>query len=597
MASVNALIVEGFPSDSKYWLVFSYGKIFKTGNGSFEIEVILIETTQPENDSFADYFTRVHSYHIIRINLASIKFFHIGSIWHKKKLYRNLLEYRNIERKLFLRNPSLGKSGTLGQIGLSERYWFPDECKDIPVRYFKKGLDYEHNNFDYLIFPCHTIAKYYFFKSDHLIHHVVAGNIEPGNNEVFNPDKSDLFKDENNLNVAVIWLGRKTDNIDAYKAARMAFDSFYLKSARQIYANRIDKGTPDFGSYIDTEFPIESKTYVDVRGRVIILPQGEKKTRFLLVHSIVKCHSKPPFDIVKIASDRDNRGAEITNETKQKDGPPIIINVPVEKNVSTDSLTDNDKYGDLNLKNNPSSKNTEAVIVNVADDEVDNFDPQNISPIDKDYQKYLTKRRVKFSFFESTDLTGSNEGSGSGKLPQAKFRDDLESLDRFNDVFEELDKLLKSIDSKFKDRIVVDYVAPFPFNGVNYVGFSVFPIEKFRKSSQLYNWCHLTMRRRNQWFNPRRVRIVELCIDTVLYAYLIEVERKVKQESTLLYLRDSSYGRIGKDQFKQLLYECVLDKGSWRKVKNRLLEPFYLVPIKHTKPESILKRVLELLER
>jgi hypothetical protein len=32
----------------------------------------------------------------------------------------------------------------LGQFGLREKYWFPDESNDIPVRYFVKDKDYQY---------------------------------------------------------------------------------------------------------------------------------------------------------------------------------------------------------------------------------------------------------------------------------------------------------------------------------------------------------------------------------------------------------------------------------------------------------------------
>jgi hypothetical protein len=572
---------QDLPNDDNYWLVFNWGKVFPTSDGSFAIEVVLAKLTKVTSDVFPDYSIDQSHHQIIKVPLAAIRSIQIGSIWHRQSLFKNLSDYREPTQPIFIKDLSQSSRKKLCEVVDDKEFPYPKYLEALPVRTFSKGVDYQYGRYDLVVFPCSSIVKYYFFKSANLVHHVLSGNLEPGNNKVFDPLKSFIRNNDDGNKEALIWLKKETDNTDDYKIARMAFDDYYLSKAREVYANRLSNIADNF---IDGNFPINDKGEISVRGKSVQVKGSDSKKdfRLLFVYSIHKCLSSPPFHLLIRGSDRDNRKADVDEETKEIEKKLIERRYP---------LQDVDVRSDKSLGSAPSNSNYDNSEIKIDDSEEYNFNSANIIPINKDHQKYITSHNVITTFDDEPNLTISGEKKTNSDSFQAKLVD--EEQERFNSVFEDLSVIINRLQLEIAD-LLIQNVVPFSYAHPDYIGFSIFPISKLKSNRNAYNWCHLTKVYKGYWKNPRRIKIVEISIN-MHFVYVLEVEQRSKDECTLLVLRNFSLDKISNDYLSEILYEAAKKKGVWNKTSALFSGSFEFISMKHTNIDSLFQRVKKII--
>lgn len=546
-----------------------------TGEGSFAIELILVSLKR-STGRLPDLTQQNDQCREVRVPIGALRDFPIGSIWRKKKQVRALKEYRQIER-LFVRDLSKGERGMLGEI-VKENC--PTMAKEIPVLVFrKKSGDYHYTNFDAIIFPLPSIAKYYFFNSHHSIDHVLAGRVEDEYNSFFDPSKSEIFVDENHLRIATIWLKRDTEDSDAFKAARMMFDKYYLYQARLVGKKRADAMREHRSSFIEASFPIEGKSHIDVRGRFF----KEYGATYFFVYSIKKCSSEVPWDKLFFSSDRDNTKSEVNEKTKRvkktsftKGSPIPNGNNSVGSDLSTNSYEPLSKYID--------------------DDEEFTFDTRQIERLPKDFQKYKNLTKVFQKPVNPSGLTSNHERGNDSEKSFLTSRNSP-SKEEPDSVFENLLEVTNRLQSDhLLGKLSMRYLTPFTSEDKNYEGYSIFPLAQLANNRVILNWCHLKKVHKGKWETPRKIRVVEFCVNFLHFSYAVEVQQRVKDELTLLSIRQLSGHKIPIDVFKTLLFDGAKEKCVWRKLKEKYKENYDFVSVRHTSIDALYSRIRERLK-
>lgn len=570
MRTDDEYVYSYLPDGDDAWLVYAWGELFLTGGGSFAIGLILV-LIERSTGSQPDVTQKSEVSVEVRIPIAALSHFPIGSIWRNKKLIRVLSEYRE-PRRLFFEDLSRGEARKLGEV-VTENC--PMHAKDIPVLLFKKKRDYQYTSFDVIIFPRPSIAKYYFFKSHHSIHHVVAGSIEDQYNRFFDPNKSMILIDDKNLKIATIWLERDTEDSDAYKAARMAFDKYYLYKARLVGKKRADAMRENRPAYIEADFPIDGKSYLDVRGRYF----KEKNITYFFVYSIKKCLRKEPWDSLFFSSDRDNTKSEVGEDINQTKKRTQTRRVPITEGINKVGSDSSDSW-------------LESVQKDVMDDEEFNFDLNQIERFPKDFQKYKNLTNISRRPITPGGLTSNHEidGNSDKALLKAQYPN---ALDELENVFEGLNEVTDRLRSRFLDRLEIRYLVPFPNSDKDYEGFSIFPLAQLVNNLIIFNWCHVKKIRKGKWGKPRRIRLIEFCFDSLHYSYVIEVQQRSKDELTLLSIKQRSGHKIPLNVFETLLFDGAREKCVWKNLKGKYEESYDLVSMRHTTVDALYSRIVQ----
>lgn len=562
------------PDDNSIWMVWNWGEIRQTGDGSYEIEIYFIELkAYVESSPYPDYSIVKGTPQVSWHSISNIDLFHIGSIWKNKRLIKNLIDFR-VQKSLKLLNVETNTRQTLGRFlpNETEAFIVPEALHDLPVRVFRREENFSKDSeFDFIILPCNAICDYFYFNSPQLTHFTIGNGLGPGINKVFDSNRSHVTI-ENGIRNAVIWLEKDMEDRDAFQIAQMAFDEYYLMRAREVYALLVNKEAGQEKKYLDCNIPIVDAVNFGVRGRSYKTRANEFKVYY--IYSINYCSLKPPFDDLKVGRDNDGRTAERTNETK-------YLRQLVQKE-SQDTLKN------PRLREEPSNRNIDEVSVRVKKDKNFAFDLDSVKKIEKLTQKYtgsipITEEANSDNLKVSTNV----ESRSQGEIARGRVKIASPNI-RFDDVFKQLFEIQREFKELYPNKkITYTYRSPIPYKGDDYNTFSIFPLSGL--NDEIYRWCHLEEN------NPKRIRVVEVNCDGSVF-YLMEIERKYANGNPLGLLRGKPSVAISNEDFAILLLDVAKKKGSWKQIQTTYDNKYIIVPMNHTKVASMARGILKKLK-
>jgi hypothetical protein len=287
-------IFRNLPEGSAYWIVIAWGKVVNDQDGYYKQEIILKKGSAKDSASKIWNLKDMSKLVYIKINIGSLRVFTPGTIIKKKRIVKFPHEYLQ-KIDIAIENPQAFDKRSLLVLN------FPI-FKDLKRQEMTHSIDkietrtLPYQSFGQLMIPCNVIADYYYYGyGKHLIEAILEGNINPRfavKNDIYNPKR--LRKDVSPTGKVVVRveLQRRMELRDKYKIARLAHDDFFRDKCLDINTT-ILKGTLA-ESYVDTDLPVQGPIVLSVYGVQLNL-QGDST---FLVHSISKCTSQPPFDLV-----------------------------------------------------------------------------------------------------------------------------------------------------------------------------------------------------------------------------------------------------------------------------------------------------------
>lgn len=302
---------QSFPNSNTFWKVISFGEITINPNIKSEpqIEVFVVpyrwaKLSNDLNSSGAFNHEMVTSF---KIGIGQFTNLPLGSILKDKK---NLIQIPNYTKKSITLNVDKNgleiikasskhaiKEQSIGYF-VEKYYKIPEGTENARFLLSQSAKDDDEENPISVIFPCYELLRYYWGTSSDIIKQIVCGGLEIGQNQLYNPDSSMCYLDENE--VAYLRLRKNRLNDDALTIARIPYDKNVYIDTQNIYDSMICHANNGEGGFPLCYFPFQGETTLTVRGKKI--KSGDKW--FFLVYMIESCTGKYPFKLLKF--DRDN---------------------------------------------------------------------------------------------------------------------------------------------------------------------------------------------------------------------------------------------------------------------------------------------------
>lgn len=572
-----------------YWMVLGWGNIVGANRGFHELRVHFVKLSDTlELKKTPDFFhVRMHQSTVV--DIGSLRLFSPGSIWKGQRLIAQLSEYRDLPATftvLDISNSLKGKLGDFFDTG-SNKFFVPEPAREIPVRIFQNKIHYDdHKHRSVVVIPEAAIADYYSFGYFRLIDKVLSGKINT-KNHVFDPSLSSFSMAEDGKILAHVRLEKEMKDYDAFKIARMAHDSYYLKKVREINANMISRSKEGKPVYIESDFPVKGPSELKILGRQV---QTEKGLVYF-AYRIVGCSVRPSFDYLVFS--RDNPGKTSNQEEGKRRNESSIA-----QKVFTEGS--NSELGN----NEPNSKSTD-INESILYSETIPISEDNIVKETDLLTQITDNLPVVFlpaEFVEKLSTRPEKIGNDEVARIVLEFdqRIDKLKIDRFEKQFEFVNKACEILESNLTGELKFRKTLRTPIKNIkaHFQGFSIFPYTRFiEKGSDPnldvhYQWCFLNKSRsknkKNIYYNERRALLIEYLIGPSCF-YIIEVEAKYSSGSHLFILRSKSGNMLIDDYLVEVLFEIANHNGNGKKVKGYFSKSnkFEVGILKHTTQEKL----------
>lgn len=521
------------PEGSGHWIVIAWGKVVNEQTQYYEQEIVLAPWSAKRSPNKIFNLKDPSKVVYVKMDLGSLRAFTPGTIIRRKRIVRYPHEY--LEKiDLHINDPQGLEKGLLVNLydhGLKEVVEFNAVA---PVDRVMTRF-YFNSPFGRLIIPCDAIADYYYYGySKYTIAAIFEGSINPrfaNRNDLYNPKKLSNVVSPTGKAVVRVELQRKMDLRDKYKIARLAYDDFFRDKCLDVNFNIMNGTLAE--SYVDTDFPVNEPIVLSVYGQQLTI---EGNSTFL-VHSIAKCSSKAPFDLVLAAKpfrgkstlpdsggygeDDDTLGlgpkdAPKKNRERKKLEPPATNIIDPE----------------------PSQWNGIPEDVPFVKDQEDNFPDEaainELDLADPEKRDEILKTLLKFGVAPRASTNPKKTGSGNvlpinlsaqgptnprPALPTEAF-----------EIIENMSAFLKTYFQEKKYLTILNLRCPIEEGVDKYSAFPVLEIMKEEadadKKRQYMNYCFLNVQQKRHTHH-RRIFINEFIVSG-RYFYIMDIEPKYK---------------------------------------------------------------------
>ncbi len=576
---VKQLLFDCLPKGNAEWLVIGAGKIINEFKGSYKQQLILRKLSK--NDDPANLKSiRIEKDDIRHaiVDIGSIRIFSPGTIVQNQRIKTFVEEYAK-KKEIVIPAPQSLTKNTFAILGVQMSLPSLSDLQSINVRCF----DVPGENLT-IVIPCSVIVDYYFFGMTPLTKAVLDGMLDrkvKRRNTVFNPDRIDRDVSATNKKVAYVELGRKMFLEDKIKIGRLAHDDFFWSKCMGVFASLVGK-KPN-GSFIDTDFPVDEPVELSVYGVFV-------KGKFL-VHSISRCSSKPPFDLL-IAGKPFKGKSRLNGNLSSGNNPPgnktpLTTNPPKTKSKThLDTKNTSDVKGERPQWDAGSETLTYSRDQSSSFPDEDSINEQDLADAEKSDQvnEWIHKNGLALAFSTSPDKSGSTNSIQLNLSAHGPWVPPKQEPTTAFSIIEKLSSTLQLHFNQRKCNVSAKICCPVQAGDDKY---SAFPVDLILASSEFrttenVNFCFLKVREHGHTFH-RRVFIHHLTIDGLNF-YMMDVEPKYINKVKSRFL--ASYGVIfhtenelsEKDLIKILLQIVISRKtkdSGWKFLKTKFKHKFF----------------------
>lgn len=568
---VRTLEFEVFEGLDGLWMVCGWSEIVNNRTGFYDFKIFLCrlkDSIVPSKQGAHDYGVIDHSPVVVReVNIGMLKYLPFGTIIGDRQVKAHIWDYRTQPKSIQI-NPAFFQDVRVGQ-------WLranADLTKDVPlVKLMANNFEsmpaklFESGNTKVIIMENDIIDYFFMAGSPRMAQYIFAGEIDrnrPRRNKVFDPSLTAHGVTPHGQKVASVRLERGMYDCDALLIALLAHDEYYWNAASKINTSIVSGE-----KYLRANLPIEQTTSFKVFGRAIDLKEGS----CYLVHRIIKCEWKLPFECLMFSRDNPGKAAP-TDPSQQPDNignTGFFFHSPRKpKKQSPQVSVGGKKAGWNNAGETISFPNTQSF----------DFPESNI---------------IKEEHFVDGSLDNNTHGTGLALVKLAGFTTSLQSgpdggivritflsrspanplprppLSCFALVEKALSCFVKKYATDFGITPNWSYRVPFKYEDSNY---SIFEGRNYidQKDPTLRNFCFVHVKQRG-YEVFRRICIIEVNIAGE-YFYLMDVEPKYNGRTGYSYLRImwmyAGVDRFSDEKLGTIMHQLVMEKGNWEFVKN-----------------------------
>lgn len=586
--NIKDYIFDVLPDSAGKWIVVAWGKIINERAGSYEQEIVLKRYSEKDEPSRTWDLRDPSKLFFCKVNLGSLRVLSPGTIVQNQKVILFPHEYL-VKREIRIEKPQeLLKQPFRILYAPTFPSWERRDLISSVDKVETRVVDDPHIK---VLIPCNVIADYYYYGMTYLIKAILEGKLSSrfkNANDVYNPRLQPPRVSPTGQIVVRVELQRRMSYKDRVKIARLAYDDYFRFKCLDI-STGIMNGNLD-ESYVNTDLPIDEPITLSVYG--VEINNGREK--FFLVHSISKCSSKPPFDLVINAKRFTGKTHfEDTSNTSGDDTDPNdkTIGISPKPNGKKRSKTRLKKGGKKNIGNEKPLWNSLPEDIPYDKDQQNNF-PENLAINEKDFidpqkQEELTEILRKFGF--ATGLTTNPNKKGTDNILQLGFFSTSPVKPKAappTTAFQIIENLGLLIEESLRGRLykVASKTCCPVIEGVD--KYSAFPVKELtdeltKKGMNLdqlrlyLNFCFKNVRE-NYHTQHRRIYINEMIVNGHCF-YTMDLEPKYKLENEKKEIEKfiSSFGVIfhtykftlENDGLKDILKKIVTthkDKNSSR---------------------------------
>ncbi|MFN5170905.1 MAG: hypothetical protein ACK5DD_14895 [Cyclobacteriaceae bacterium] len=607
---------EVLPPGAGKWIVLAWGKIVNERKGNYEQEILIKRFSPDDKPSILWDLGSSDGVVSCQVNLGSLRIFSPGTVIEDQQIVQfphEYLEKRQLEiskpqELLWLRYRGLFQKGTARY----EEDFFDTALGKVRCRVLQVGRRK-------VVIPCDVIADYYYYGTTYLTKAILEGRLSSrfkNRNDAYNPREIDERVTPSGMTVVRVELHRRMSLKDSFKIARLAYDDFFRGKCLDIFAGILKSNNLE--SYVDTDLPVREPATLSVYGVEI----SSKRGNFFLVHSISRCSSKAPFDLIFVS--KDFKGVVNSPDSKDENGGDGSKNDSLGLSSKDGSGTKKrrrkqlSKGGKTIVGGGKAHSDSDAEDIPFNKDQSNNFpdnaaiDEQNFA--DPEKRKELAALLKEYGI--ATELTTNPSKSGSSNSLQLNFFNQLppkKPAPVQTTAFQIIEEITELVTSRFKiqDLDVSTQIRCPVVEGID--KYSAFPVDEVRVEGnpdlnrKYMNFCFVNVRT-EKYTRDRRVYIVEVVVNKRVF-YLIDVEPKYREINEKLNTSRfvSSFAVVfytgtfcmSDVQLKDVLVKIVkafgTDSGQWKFLKNQYGFPFYKV--QHKPPESAQAGVYRFMEK
>jgi hypothetical protein len=340
-APQEPLYVAAFPKDDGFWRVDWFGEVAYPDRYSRRthpsVLVYLSKVTNLSFQSAPQVLLNTHSTAPAKaqthvwVSIGTLMVLRIGDIWHRQTLFMSPEYTRETFKKL-----SVGRTTTdFIKAGLN-----PDNAGFlIPIPEHPWHMNATHSyclmanlpDDRRLIVPCVELIRFYFGSSSSLLRQIFSTQLRRDN--LYREDRYD-----HKSGLLTLKLGHGISGRSASDIGRMRQDIVAWRAAAMVSASMLKAKSTGEPAFIQSFFPFEGSTYLDVCGKWLSY-QGQPDQTFL-VYGINSCTHAFPFKSLKYVTpdtrvkpqytphQQPNKHSEITGSSRDKKDQPLIENDP-----------------------------------------------------------------------------------------------------------------------------------------------------------------------------------------------------------------------------------------------------------------------------
>jgi hypothetical protein len=577
--NIKDYVFEVLPEGVGKWIVVAWGKIVNEQAGSYEQEIVLKRFSEKDDPSRTWDLRDPSKLYFCKVNLGSLRVLSPGTIIQGQKITLFPHEYL-LKKDIKIEKPQeLLKQPFRILYAPTFPGWERDHLISSVDKIETRVLEDPRLN---VIVPCNVIADYYYYGMTYFIKAILEGRISSkfkNANDVYNPKTLLRGVSPTGEVVVRVELQRRMSYKDKVKIARLAHDDYFRYKCLDI-ATGIMNGNPD-ESYVNTDFPIDEPVTLSVYG--VEINNGREK--FFLVHSISKCSSKLPFDLV--LAGKKFIGRTHFEDTKNTSGDKVD---PNEKSLGISAKpggrkrtqTTLSKGGKKNVNDDKPLWNSGPEDIPYDRDQVNNF-PESSAINEKDFadpkkKEELTEILRKFGFAVGLTTNPNKRGTNNNlqlglfatgpakpkATPPTTAFQIIENLALLIEVT--LTGRLHEVRSNIRCPVVegVDKYSAFPVNEL----LVELANEKPERIRFYLNFCFMNVRENNHT-QHRRVYIQEMTINGHVF-YIMDVEPKYKVEN-----KDNEVERFI-SSFGVIFYttKSILDDDQLRAILKKIVTTY-----------------------
>lgn len=522
------------PEGYSQWIVIAWGRVINDQKGFYQQEIILRDFSDNDSPSRIWNINYLSKLVYVKVNLGSLRVFTPGTIIHDKRILKFPHEYLNkidiaIENPQAFRKASWLALNFTAVAGLKREH-MTQSVDRIETRVLPNW------KFGHLVIPCNVIADYYYYgHNKYLTAAILGGDLDSRfavRNDVYNPNKLSRDISPTGKVVVRVELQRKMEFRDKYKIARLAHDDYFRDKCLDINANILEGTLAE--SYVDTDFPVQEPIVLSVYG-IQLRIMGDS---FFLVHSISKCTSKPPFDLVLAGKPfrgknalPDLGGGDGEDKSELGLGPS---DAPKKERTRKKLKEPESKIIDIE----PPQWDAIPEDLPFENDQEDNFpDEAGVNELDladPEKREEIIKTLLKFGVAPAMSTDPNKKGSGNilpiNLTAQGPAKPKPAPPTEAFEIIENLSSFLRSYFQEKKYEIVSNIRCPIREGIDKYSAFPVLEIMKEETESdkklQYVNYCFLYVQQKRHTHH-RRIFINELIVNG-RYFYIMDIEPKYK---------------------------------------------------------------------